>query len=72
MLRSSKLRSMFFALFSTERKWIALIASCLRFENFQQNNDYFIHAQFTCVSSSYSSIQPLLRQQSDRFPLQEE
>ena len=50
-----------------EKKWIALIASCLRF---QENNVYFFHARFTCVGS-YSSIQALPRQQSDRCPLQE-
>ena len=51
---------MFFALFSTKRKWIVLIASCLTFErltfeNFQENNVYFFHSQFTNVSSYSSS-----------------
>ena len=71
ILHSSKLRLIFFAFFSTKRKWIALIASCLRFGNFQESNVYFFHTQFTFVSS-YSSIQPLPEQQSGHFPLQEE
>ena len=50
-----------------EKKWIALIASCLRLP---ENNVYFFHARFTCVGS-YSPIQALPRQQSDRCPLQE-
>ena len=47
------------------KKWIALIASCLRLP---ENNVYFFHARFTCVGS-YSPIQALPRQQSDRCPL---
>ena len=47
---------MFFELFSKKRMWITLIASCLRFENFRENNVYFFRAQVTCISS-YSSIQ---------------